>query len=122
MLPIFLYRVGLSFFGEGTKLLVSDIQYAWKLLLKAVQGYILKPRQSLKLSASVYFYFLFLKIFLNVINREVNAIRRTGKDLLTIIPFTIILIIPLTPVGHVFVFSFIQVLYFLITFKINNNV
>ena len=47
------------------------------------QGYILKPR-------------------------EVNAIRRTGKDLLTLIPFTIILIIPLSPVGHVLVFSFIQ--------------
>lgn len=41
-------------------------------------------------------------------HREVNAIRRTGKDLLTIIPFTIILIIPLTPVGHVLAFSFIQ--------------
>jgi hypothetical protein len=38
----------------------------------------------------------------------VNAIRRTGKDLLTLIPFTIILIIPLSPVGHVLVFSFIQ--------------
>ena len=35
--------------------------------------------------------------------------RRTGKDLLTLIPFTIILIIPLSPVGHVLVFSFIQV-------------
>lgn len=34
--------------------------------------------------------------------------RRTGKDLLTLIPFTIILIIPLSPVGHVLVFSFIQ--------------
>ena len=41
--------------------------------------------------------------------REVNAVRRTGKDLLTLIPTTIILIIPLSPVGHVLVFSFIQV-------------
>ena len=36
--------------------------------------------------------------------------RRTGKDILTIIPFTIILIIPLSPIGHVLVFSFIQVI------------
>jgi hypothetical protein len=41
--------------------------------------------------------------------REVNALRRTGRDVLTLIPFTIILVIPLTPVGHVLVFSFIQV-------------
>jgi hypothetical protein len=76
-------REGLSFFGDGTKVLVSDIQYAWKLLLKAASGTTLKAR-------------------------EVNTMRRTGKDVLTLIPFTIILITPLTPVGHVLVFSFIQ--------------
>ena len=77
-------KLGIAFFGEGTKMLVSDMQYAWKLIIKAAQGYTLKPR-------------------------EVNSIRRTGKDLLTLVPFTIILIIPLSPVGHVLVFSFIQV-------------
>jgi len=76
-------RDGLRFFGEGTKLLVSDMQYVWLMLVKAVQGYTLKPR-------------------------EVNAIRRTAKDLLSIIPFTIILIIPLSPFGHVLVFTLIQ--------------
>ena len=76
-------KVGLNFYGEGTKLLISDVQYAGALLAKAVSGAILKPR-------------------------EVNTVRRTGKDLLTLIPFTIILIIPLSPVGHVLVFSFIQ--------------
>lgn len=40
--------------------------------------------------------------------REVSALRRTARDLLTFIPFTIILIIPLTPLGHVLVFSLIQ--------------
>jgi len=35
-------------------------------------------------------------------------LRRTGRDLLTLLPFTFILILPLTPVGHVLVFSFIQ--------------
>jgi hypothetical protein len=76
-------REGVSFYGEGTKMLLSDVEYATVLVWKAVQGYTLLPR-------------------------EVNAIRRTAKDLLTLIPFTIILIIPLTPVGHVLVFSFIQ--------------
>ena len=81
--PTQFLRVGLSFYGEGTKLLFTDIQYAGTLLAKAVSGSTLKPR-------------------------EVNTVRRTGKDLLTLIPFTIILIIPLSPVGHVLVFSFIQ--------------
>ena len=40
--------------------------------------------------------------------REVQAIRRTARDLLTFIPFTVILILPLTPVGHVLIFGFIQ--------------
>jgi hypothetical protein len=40
--------------------------------------------------------------------REVQAIRRTARDVLTFIPFAIILIAPITPVGHVLVFSFIQ--------------
>ena len=76
-------REGLAFYGDGTRMLISDIQYAWKLLLKAAQGSTLKPR-------------------------EVNTMRRTGKDVLTLVPFTIILLIPLSPVGHVLVFSFIQ--------------
>jgi hypothetical protein len=37
-----------------------------------------------------------------------QALRRTVKDLLTFVPFAIILIIPLTPLGHVLVFGFIQ--------------
>lgn len=41
--------------------------------------------------------------------RETQALWRTLRDLLTFIPFAIILIIPMTPVGHVLVFSFIQV-------------
>ena len=40
--------------------------------------------------------------------REVTALRRTARDILTFIPFAIILIIPLSPLGHVLVFSFIQ--------------
>ena len=37
-----------------------------------------------------------------------RTLRRTAKDLLTFIPFIVILLVPLTPVGHVLVFSFIQ--------------
>jgi hypothetical protein len=38
----------------------------------------------------------------------VKLLRRIAKDMLTIVPFVVILIIPLTPLGHVLVFSFIQ--------------
>ena len=37
-----------------------------------------------------------------------RTLRRTTKDIATFVPVVIILIIPLSPVGHVFVFSFIQ--------------
>ena len=42
---------------------------------------------------------------------QVRTIRRTLKDILTFFPALIILIIPLTPFGHVLVFSFIQRFY-----------
>jgi LETM1-like protein len=65
------------------QLLGSDMQYAFALVTKAAQGYTLKPR-------------------------EVRTLRRSGKDLLTLIPTIIIIVLPLTPVGHVLIFSFIQ--------------
>jgi hypothetical protein len=37
-----------------------------------------------------------------------QALRRTLKDIFTFVPFSIILIIPLTPLGHVLIFGFIQ--------------
>jgi hypothetical protein len=134
-------KEGVAFYGEGTKILFSDLEYASVLIVKAVQVRetrgggveweqtnngaglfcVRSPRllcsPSLFLPSPPYRHIIFpvspppspsppqgyiLK------PREVNAIRRTGKDLLTLIPFTIILIIPLSPVGHVLVFSFIQ--------------
>lgn len=74
---------GWAFYSGGSRMLASDVSYTLKLFSRAVGGYTLKPR-------------------------EVNSIRRLTKDLLTLVPFTIILIIPLSPVGHVLVFSFIQ--------------
>ena len=40
--------------------------------------------------------------------REVVGLKRTVLDVVTIVPFAIILIAPLTPVGHVLIFGFIQ--------------
>jgi len=77
------FSEGLSFYSLGTQILFSDLQYCLKLFAKALTGDTLKAR-------------------------EVNSLRRTVKDVFTLVPVTIILIIPLTPVGHVLVFSFIQ--------------
>lgn len=40
--------------------------------------------------------------------REVLSLRRTAQDVLAFVPFAIILIAPLTPVGHVLIFGFLQ--------------
>lgn len=75
---------GLQFYGRGIQLLGQDVQLLINMLTRAItKGYTLR-------------------------NREVKLLRRIAKDLLTIVPFVIILIIPLTPLGHVLVFSFIQ--------------
>jgi hypothetical protein len=77
-------QTGVQFYVKGTKLLWNDVVFCSNLVGKAtLQGYILKPR-------------------------EVRTLRRTVKDFFTFIPFVIILIIPLTPIGHVLVFGAIQ--------------
>lgn len=77
-------RSGLDFYLTGAQLLWQDLQYASSLLGKAFfSNYTLRAL-------------------------EVRTLQRTVKDVLTLIPFLIILIIPLSPVGHVLVFSFIQ--------------
>eukprot|EP00913_Durusdinium_trenchii_P032859 g30762.t1 len=86
-------KSGLEFYTNGVQLLwqdardaneFRDVQYAWRLVSKAAfSNYTLKAW-------------------------EVRTMQRTVKDLLTLIPFLIILIIPLSPVGHVLVFSFFQ--------------
>lgn len=73
----------LNFLFRGCRLLGSDIRASGRLFTKAALGGTLKPR-------------------------EVTTLRRTAKDILTFIPFTIILIVPITPLGHVLVFGFIQ--------------
>lgn len=76
-------RDSFVFMGTGSKLLVTDITTCGKLFWRALLGGTLQPR-------------------------EVETLRRTARDVLTFVPFIVILILPITPVGHVLVFSFIQ--------------
>lgn len=76
-------KAGADFYSRGFKLFFGDCTYALRLFRRVFVGYTLSPR-------------------------EVRTLRRTGRDFLTLIPFTIILIAPLTPVGHVLIFGFIQ--------------
>jgi len=73
----------IAFYGKGFQLFWNDMVFSSSLIGRALQGYTLKPR-------------------------EVQNLRRSFKDLITFIPFTIILIFPLSPIGHVFVFGAIQ--------------
>ncbi|KAF5837599.1 hypothetical protein DUNSADRAFT_4170 [Dunaliella salina] len=72
-----------TFMVRGLKLLTSDITNSGRRFWRAATGGTLKPR-------------------------EVSALKRTARDLLAFVPFTIILIIPISPLGHVLVFGFIQ--------------
>lgn len=74
---------GVQFFTRGIRLLGSDCNNCGRLFYRAALGQTLKPR-------------------------EVQALRRTAWDVLIFVPFTIILIAPVTPVGHVLIFGFIQ--------------
>jgi len=77
-------KKGLVFYGKGMQLLSDDLVFSSSLIGRALTvGYILKPR-------------------------EVRTLRRTVKDVVTCVPVVIILVIPLTPVGHVLVFGAIQ--------------
>lgn len=76
-------RDGFEFYSRGMRLFVGDVRFSFKLIRRAVVGY--TPTA-----------------------REIRTLRRTGRDLLTLVPFTIVLIAPLTPVGHVLIFSFLQ--------------
>eukprot|EP00571_Detonula_confervacea_P012613 CAMPEP_0172311194 /NCGR_PEP_ID=MMETSP1058-20130122/14101_1 /TAXON_ID=83371 /ORGANISM="Detonula confervacea, Strain CCMP 353" /LENGTH=630 /DNA_ID=CAMNT_0013024295 /DNA_START=350 /DNA_END=2242 /DNA_ORIENTATION=+ len=74
---------GFTFYVKGTRLFSDDVVFCTGLILRALQGYTLKPR-------------------------EVRTLRRTFKDTITFIPVVIILVIPMTPIGHVLVFGAIQ--------------
>lgn len=74
---------GFAFYADGTRLLAADVAFCTALVGRAFSGETLVPR-------------------------DVRVFRRTLKDLATTVPFVIILLIPLSPVGHVFVFGAIQ--------------
>lgn len=76
-------QTGLAFYMKGLQLLWNDVVFMISLIGRALQGYTLKPR-------------------------EVRNVRRTFKDITNFIPFVIILIAPISPIGHVMVFGAIQ--------------
>ena len=76
-------KEGAEFMARGVKMLGGDVSASARFFGRAVMGSTLRPR-------------------------EVQTIRRTTLDIFTFVPFIIILIVPLTPVGHVLIFSFIQ--------------
>eukprot|EP01024_Parvocaulis_polyphysoides_P049884 TRINITY_DN4856_c0_g1_i3.p1 TRINITY_DN4856_c0_g1~~TRINITY_DN4856_c0_g1_i3.p1 ORF type:complete len:689 (-),score=114.29 TRINITY_DN4856_c0_g1_i3:257-2323(-) len=76
-------KQGGTFLVRGVNLLGQDLGNAGGLFSKAAFGSNLKPR-------------------------EVMTLRRTFFDFLLFFPFIVILIVPITPVGHVLVFGFIQ--------------
>ena len=76
-------KEGAEFMARGVKMLGGDVASSARFFGRAVMGSTLRPR-------------------------EVQTIRRTTLDIFTFVPFIIILIVPLTPVGHVLIFSFIQ--------------
>lgn len=76
-------RAGAEFYYRGFRLFIGDLKFTLRLVRRAMGGYTPSPR-------------------------EVRTIRRTGRDLFTLIPFSIVLVLPLTPVGHVLIFSLLQ--------------
>lgn len=74
---------GAEFLLRGVRLLGEDVSGSLLLFSRTLSGSTLKPR-------------------------EVQTLRRTSRDVLTFIPFIAVLIAPITPVGHVMVFSFLQ--------------
>jgi len=76
-------RRGILFYTNGLWLLGQDVQHAVKLVMKAA----------------------FLKYTFQP--REVKVCYRAIKDVCVLVPFLIILLIPLSPPGHVLVFSLI---------------
>ncbi|CAK0864765.1 unnamed protein product [Prorocentrum cordatum] len=80
-------RRAASFCARGVGLLCQDLQQAAKLALKVV----------------------FLKYTLEP--REAKLCYRAVKDVFVLVPFLIILLIPISPPGHVLVFSFIMKVY-----------
>lgn len=77
-------RHGLSFYKNGGRILGQDIQHVVKLVLKAA---CLKQRLR---------------------GRELQLCYRAVKDVLVLLPFLVILVVPLSPPGHLFVFSLLR--------------
>lgn len=88
---------GINFIIRGVRLLGTDLLYASRLFSKAALGQPYLHRCALGVCVGG-----------TLKPREVAALRRTARDILAFVPFAAILVIPMTPVGHVFVFGFLQ--------------
>ena len=70
----------MAFYTRGLQLMGQDVQLFGSMLARAtLQGYTLRPQ-------------------------ETKILRRIAKDLVTVVPAVVILLIPLTPLGRVRVF------------------
>jgi hypothetical protein len=74
---------GVAFYARGAHFMSQDIRLAATLVLRAARGHTLTQR-------------------------EARAVRRTAKDVVMLVPFTVLLLVPLSPLGHVLVFGFLQ--------------
>ena len=90
---------GINFLIRGVRLMGTDMIYASRLFSKAALGLPF---------CQVIFMIIMCDPGGTLKPREVAALRRTARDILAFIPFAAILVVPLTPVGHVFVFGFLQ--------------
>lgn len=77
-------RTGFYLYSRGLRLFVGDMGLARSLISRTL--------------ASSYMKY----------TKEVRTLRRTSRELLTFVSFTIVHIAPLTPVGHALKFSFLQ--------------
>jgi hypothetical protein len=101
-------KKGFAFYVKGVQLFWNDIVFCLSLINRAAQGYTLKPREvrTIRYVKHAIQWNYSQPLFPNLCLSP--RCRRTFKDIITFIPVVIILIIPLSPVGHVLVFGAIQ--------------
>jgi len=80
-------RAALSFAARGTRILVADLSQAWKVLRGWFSGEGVPS------------------------TKDFALLRRISTDVVMTLPYAVIMIVPLTPVGHVLAFSLMNKLF-----------
>jgi len=110
-------KKGLAFYVKGVRLFWNDIIFCLSLINRAAQGYTLKPREVrflrydncfCEVRRTIHEFECFVSHLDCFQYLSSFMYRRSTKDIITFIPVVIILLIPLSPVGHVLVFGAIQ--------------